>query len=198
MTTIQLQVKILFKITKLVFPDPRFRPLFLRYDQKINTGSATTWKLRSQLDIGSGWPARSRLECVTSCTTWLTCSGTWFAENEGMCYDIYWRVESWTGTFPHHICISSGNMSLWSSSLPSRIMLWIWTFWSKTNMGKTSLTLNSIRGPFRPENHFAYTQHWHLAEATLKILCILQSRLSEWCKPIKISKRKSHVMLYRS
>ena len=41
------------------------------------------------------------------------------------------------------------------------------------------LTLNSIRGPFRPESHFAFKQHWYLAAVTLKTLCILQSRLSE-------------------
>ena len=60
------------------------------------------------------------------------------------------------------------------------------------------LTLNSIHGPFRPESNFAYTQHWYLADVTLKTLCILQPRLSEWRKPIKILKRKSRVMLYRS
>ena len=52
------------------------------------------------------------------------------------------------------------------------------------------LTLNSIRGPFRPESNFAYTQHWYLADVALKTLRILQSRLSEWRKPIKILKRK--------
>ena len=41
------------------------------------------------------------------------------------------------------------------------------------------LTLNSIRGPFRPESNFAHTQHWYLAEVTLRALCILHSRLSE-------------------
>ena len=60
------------------------------------------------------------------------------------------------------------------------------------------LTLNSIRGPFRPESNFAYTQHWYLADVTLKTLCILQPRLSGWRKPIKILKRKSRVTLYRS
>ena len=112
-------MKIRLQIMKLlhwhVFPDPRFRPLFLRYDQKISTGSATTWKLRSQLDIGSGWPARSRLECVTSCTTWLTCSGTWFAENEGMCYDISWGVKWWICTCSGHITINGGNIAIWSA-----------------------------------------------------------------------------------
>ena len=61
-----------------------------------------------------------------------------------------------------------------------------------------TLTLNSIRGPFRPESNFAYTQHWYLADVTLKTLCILQPRLSEWHKPIKILNRKSRVTLYRS
>ena len=61
-----------------------------------------------------------------------------------------------------------------------------------------SLTLNSIPGPFRPESNFAYTQHWYLADATLKILRILQPRLSEWRKPIKILKRKSRITLYQS
>ena len=41
------------------------------------------------------------------------------------------------------------------------------------------LTLNSIRGPFRPESKLAYTQHWYLADVTLKTLRILRSRLSE-------------------
>ena len=61
-----------------------------------------------------------------------------------------------------------------------------------------SLTLNSIRGSFRPESNFAYTQHWYLADVALKTLRILQSRLSEWRKPIKILKHKSSAKLYRS
>ena len=72
------------------FSDSRSRHLFFRYDKKINPGSKTSWKLLSQVVIGSGWPVRSRVECVISCTTWPACNGTWFAVNEGMCYDIYW------------------------------------------------------------------------------------------------------------
>ena len=34
--------------------------------------------------------------------------------------------------------------------------------------GTQYLTLNSIRGPFRPESSFAYTQHWYLADETLQ------------------------------
>ena len=60
--------------------------------------------------------------------------------------------------------------------------------------GNKSLTLNSIRGPFRPESNLTYTQHWYLADVTLKTLRILQPRLSEWRKPIKILKRKSRVI----
>ena len=63
---------------------------------------------------------------------------------------------------------------------------------------ENNLTLKSIRGPFRPESNFAYTQHWYHADVTLKTLSILQPHLSEWRKPIKILKRKSRITLYRS
>ena len=57
------------------------------------------------------------------------------------------------------------------------------------------LTLNSIRGPKRPESNFAYTQHWYCMEVTLQALFTLQYHLFEWYKPIKFIKHKSDVEL---
>ena len=109
---------------------------------------------------------------------------------------VHWIIKS-SCVFPLCICwffygsIELSNFVLWSWSTLGYIV-------TCCLRAQSYLTLNSIHGPFRPESNFAYTQHSYLADVTLKTLCILQPRLTEWRKPIKILKRKSRVTLYRS
>ena len=66
--------------------DIRFRPLFIRYDRKTSAGMTAYFALPDELNLGSHWESRSRLECASLCATWINCNGVLYNATERSCY----------------------------------------------------------------------------------------------------------------